>query len=230
MSCLKTHFLETWSQGRKIPKCCPCILVWMVNPPHPSTSWPPTSHNNNNGGLHACVRATENIEPIRVTRTKYSAPLPLRWVKKDYGQLTSHFWLLLQFLLLLSVCIQCTSFMHAPSPLLRFCWISCRSFDGLDNRSLNTFLKLLLSQFFFFFLEKRKNKTSSWYTVLLKPLACCFKLGGNPNLDRPAEPSQIYIKALGGLKRWRNECNSFWYRGIPAPGVPQGLPWQNKKV
>ena len=151
MSCLKTHFLETWSQGRKIPKCCPCILVWMVNPPHPSTSWPPTSHNNNNGGLHACVRATENIEPIRVTRTKYSAPLPLRWVKKDYGQLTSHFCLLLQLLLLLSVCIQCTSFMHAPSPLLRFCWISCRSFDGLDNRSLNTFLKLLLSQFYLFF-------------------------------------------------------------------------------
>ena len=42
-----------------------------------------TSHNNNNnnndnGGQHACVRAAEDIELIRVTWAKYSAPLPLR--------------------------------------------------------------------------------------------------------------------------------------------------------
>ena len=44
--------------------------------PHPWTSSlqplnPATSHNNNNinnGGLHACVRAAEDIKPIRVTR------------------------------------------------------------------------------------------------------------------------------------------------------------------
>ena len=35
------------------------------------------THNNNNGGLHACVHAAEDIEPVRVTRAKYSAPLLL---------------------------------------------------------------------------------------------------------------------------------------------------------
>ena len=66
-------------------------------------------NNNNNSGLHACVCAAEDIEPIRVTRAKYYAPLP----KKDYGQPTSHFHLfVVRFLLLLSVCTQCASFMR----------------------------------------------------------------------------------------------------------------------
>ena len=78
---------------------------------------PATSHNNNNnnGGLRACVHAAEDIEPIRVTRVKYYAPLPLRWAKQDYGQphTPHHFRSTAKgFLLLLSVCIQCASFMH----------------------------------------------------------------------------------------------------------------------
>ena len=67
---------------------------------------PATSHNNNNnnnGGLHARVRAAEDIEPIRVTRAKFSAPLPLRWAKKDCY---------VRFLLLLSVCKPYTSFLY----------------------------------------------------------------------------------------------------------------------
>ena len=60
------------------------LYVSMTPSAHPSTSSlralnPTTSHNNNNnGGLHACVHAAEDIEPIMVTRAKYSAPLPLR--------------------------------------------------------------------------------------------------------------------------------------------------------
>ena len=63
-----------------------------LRPHNPTTSH---NHNNENGGLHACVCAAEDIEPIRVSRVKYSAPLPLHWAKKDYGQPTSHFRLLL---------------------------------------------------------------------------------------------------------------------------------------
>ena len=107
-----------------------CILCISTTPsPHPSTSSlqslnPATSlnNNNNNGWLHACVRAAEDIEPNRVTRAKCNAPLPLRWAKKDYGQPTSSsccVW----FLLLLSVCILCASIMGYPSLLLRFWWI-----------------------------------------------------------------------------------------------------------
>ena len=59
-----------FSCGRRIRVLCILITSW----PHPSTSslWPlnPTmthnnNNNNNNGGLHACVRAAEDIEPIR---------------------------------------------------------------------------------------------------------------------------------------------------------------------
>ena len=57
------------------------------------------NNNNNNGGLHACVRAAEDIEPIRVTRAKYCALLPFSSS------------CCVRFLLLLSVCIQCASFM-----------------------------------------------------------------------------------------------------------------------
>ena len=83
-----THVYETWSRGGKIWKRRPCILVWTVRTPSPSRSTsslqpfnPTTSHddNSNNGRLRAC--AAEDIEPIRVTRTKYSAHLPLRWAK-----------------------------------------------------------------------------------------------------------------------------------------------------
>ena len=78
-----------FSCGRRI-----CILCASMTPsPQPSTSGhrplnPATSHNNNNnnGGLNACVHAAEDIEPIRVSRAKYYAPLPLHWAKKDYGQ------------------------------------------------------------------------------------------------------------------------------------------------
>ena len=85
-----------FSCGQRILILC----VSMTPSPHPSTSSlqplnPETPHDNNNGGLHACVHAAEDIEPIRVTRAKYYAPLPLRWAKKDYGQPTSHFHLLL---------------------------------------------------------------------------------------------------------------------------------------
>ena len=81
-------------------------LFWnLVSGYHTSTSClrplnPWTSHNNNNnnnnnnnGGLHACVRATEDIDPIRVNKAKYYVPLPRRWAKKDYGQPTSNFHL-----------------------------------------------------------------------------------------------------------------------------------------
>ena len=85
-----------FSCGQRIHILC----MSMTPTPHPSTSslWPlnpAPSRNNNNGRLHACVLAAEDIEPIRVTRAKYYAPLPLGWAKKDYGQPTSHFCLLL---------------------------------------------------------------------------------------------------------------------------------------
>ena len=69
-----------FSCGRRICMLC----VSMAPSPRPSTSSLRPLHNNS-GGLHACVRAAEDIEPFRVTRAKYSAPLPLHWVKKDYG-------------------------------------------------------------------------------------------------------------------------------------------------
>ena len=68
-----------FSRGLQISILC----VSMMPSPHPSSASlrplnPAPSHNNNNGGLHACVRAAEHIERIRVTRAKYCAPLPLR--------------------------------------------------------------------------------------------------------------------------------------------------------
>ena len=70
------------------------LCVTMTPSPHPLTSslrplnlvTSYNNNNNNNGWLHARVHAAEDIEPIRVTRAKYSAPLPLRWATKDYGQ------------------------------------------------------------------------------------------------------------------------------------------------
>ena len=69
--------------------------ILMMSSPHSSTSGlrplnPAMPHNNNNGRLHACVLAAEDIEP---TRTKCSSATTLS--KKDYGQPTSHFHLLL---------------------------------------------------------------------------------------------------------------------------------------
>ena len=58
-----------FSLGQRIHILC----VSMMPSPHPSTSIlnPTTSrNNNNNGGLHACVCAAEDTEPIRVTRAK----------------------------------------------------------------------------------------------------------------------------------------------------------------
>ena len=63
---LKTHFFENGSQGGQRIH----ILSEMTMPlSQPSTSClrplnPTMSHNNNNGGLHACVCATEDIEPF----------------------------------------------------------------------------------------------------------------------------------------------------------------------
>ena len=60
------------------------------------------NNNNNNGGLHACVGAAEDIEPFWVTMAKYSA--------SSYA--TSSSSCCVRFLLLLSVCIQRSSFMR----------------------------------------------------------------------------------------------------------------------
>ena len=89
--------------------------------------------NNNNGRLHACVHAAEDIELIRVTTAKYYAPLPLRWVKKDSGQAHTphHFRSTAKgFLLLLSVCIQrasCMSmlrlFFYRPEIWTKASWV-----------------------------------------------------------------------------------------------------------
>ena len=68
-----------------------------LRPLNPATSHNNSNNNNNNGGQHACVGAAEDIEPIRVTRAKYSAALLLRWAEKVYGWLTRHFLLLLVF-------------------------------------------------------------------------------------------------------------------------------------
>ena len=62
------------------------FVYWWHHRPAP----PPQNNNNNNGGLRARVGAAEDIEPIRVTTAKYSE-------KKDYGQPTSHFLLLVVF-------------------------------------------------------------------------------------------------------------------------------------
>ena len=96
--------------GWKNPKTSviSCLLVWTANPHslciddaslHSSTSSlqplnPVMSHNNNdnNGELHAGVRAAEDIEPNRFTRANI---LLLCYYAEDYGQPTSHFHLLL---------------------------------------------------------------------------------------------------------------------------------------
>ena len=98
-----------FSCGRRI-----CILCTSMTPsPHPSTCSlrplnPTTSRkNNNNGGLHSCVHPAEDIEPVRVTRAKYSAPLPRCWAKKRIMDNRLAIFLLL----LLSVCIQRAGFM-----------------------------------------------------------------------------------------------------------------------
>ena len=82
---------------------------WRHRPiPRPLNLSSHNNNNNNNGGLHACIRAAEDIEPIRVTRAKYNAPLPLRWAKKEpFSSSSCCVW----FLLLRFVCIQCASFM-----------------------------------------------------------------------------------------------------------------------
>ena len=54
-SCKRTFF----KPGRR-----PCVLVWTAN----LNINPATSHNNNNGRLHACVRAAEVIEPVGLPR------------------------------------------------------------------------------------------------------------------------------------------------------------------
>ena len=105
-----------------------CVSMTPSPQPYPSTSHlrplnPATPHNNNKGGPHACVRAARDTEPIRITRAKYCAPLPLRWPIKDYGQLTNHFCLLVVFSVSPSTVFLytvCKHYAHALSLLLRF--------------------------------------------------------------------------------------------------------------
>ena len=83
-----------FSYGQRI--CIFCILMTPLSHPltcshRPLNAANLNNNNNNNSGLPAYVPAAEVIEPIRVTRAKYYAPLPLRWAKKDYGQPASHF-------------------------------------------------------------------------------------------------------------------------------------------
>ena len=98
-----------------------------LRPLNPATSH--NNNNNNNNGLHACDRAAEDIEPIRVTRTKYSAALSLRWAKKDYGQPTSHFLLPLAVfffycLFVYSTQALCTcSATYRPGIWTTACWV-----------------------------------------------------------------------------------------------------------
>ena len=98
------NLISRWKNS-KTPPLCSCVdsesaYLSMTPSPRPSTSRlrplnPTTSqnnnNNNNNGGLRACVGAAEDTEPIRVTRAKYSAALPLHWAEKDHGRPTSHF-------------------------------------------------------------------------------------------------------------------------------------------
>ena len=168
------------------------LCVSMTPSPHPSTSSlrplnPALCHNNNNnnnGGLHACVHATEDIEPIRVIR----APLPLRWTKKDYGEPhTPHHFISTAkgFLLLLSVCMQHTSFMcmlhlmfsvfgefQAP-PIgwnINYSILSCLQWIHLDANILET-------------MPRRTGEIWLFRYVWIWPKCKCFGCFGEFNLD-----------------------------------------------
>ena len=164
--------------------------------PHPSTSSlqplnPAMSHHNNNniGGLHACVRSAEDIEPIRVTRTKYSAPLPLRYAKEDYGHPTSHFRLLLVLfgfsfycLFVYSAQVLCACFISSSPFLVNF---KCHLLAWNMNYSV-------LSHFQWIYLDtniletmprKMGKKRSFWYVWTWPQNVAPFTLpfeGGDP--------------------------------------------------
>ena len=93
--------------------------------PTPRPLYPTTSHNNNNnnGGLHACVRLSEDIEPIRVIRSKYSAALLLRWATKGLRKTDFVFCFFFH-------CLYTARklYAHAPSLLLRFWWLSSATY------------------------------------------------------------------------------------------------------
>ena len=109
---LSTHFFETWSQGGKIQKRRPCVLVWTANlyifciddviaRPLAFDLWTPrrlitTATTTTTMAGNMLVLVLQKIL-IRVTRAKYSAALLLRWAEKVYGWLTRHFLLLLVF-------------------------------------------------------------------------------------------------------------------------------------
>ena len=86
--------------------------------------------NNNNGGLHACVGAAEDIEPIRVTRTKYSAALPRRWAEKVLWTTDEPFSSSTCCVSPSTVCLSTALKLYAlaPSLLLRFWWISSATY------------------------------------------------------------------------------------------------------
>ena len=82
---------------------------------------PATSHNNNNnGGLHACVGAAEDIEPFRVTTI---VPLLLHWAKKnDNHQLAIFIFFLSCSVSSSTVCLYTVHKLHAHAPSLLLCF------------------------------------------------------------------------------------------------------------
>ena len=95
----------------------PRLSTSSLRPLNPATSHNNNNNYNNNGRLHACVGAAEDTETIRVTGAKYSAALPLRWAKKDYGQPTSRFRLLLVMLGFFYYCLYSAHKLYAQNKL-----------------------------------------------------------------------------------------------------------------
>ena len=157
-----------------------CILYIMMTPlSHPLTSSlqhlnPTPSHNNNNNNnnsncrLHACVCAAEDIEPIGVTRAKYDAPLLLHWAKKDYGQPTRHFCLLL---VLFGFSFYCLFVYSAPCPPSSFYWISSATYrPGIWNEAcLVVFNGSVLAQIFLKRCQERWGKKRYFWYVWTWP-------------------------------------------------------------
>ena len=114
----------------------------MTPSPHPSTSClrplnPTTSHNNNNGGLHVCVRPAEDIEPfLQLTHLVVECESQQQFDlingphKQFWFPRTSHFRLLL---VVFGFSVHCLFtvrkiYARAPSLLPRFWWISSATY------------------------------------------------------------------------------------------------------
>ena len=141
MQSLWMYSFETWSQSGKIRKHHPCVLVWTANPHtlrideaiYPTldllTLWRLITTTTTTMADYMLVFVLQKILSL-VTRTTYYTPLPLPWAKKDYGQLTWHFHLLLVVLVFSFFCLYTVRklYVHAPSLLLRFWWISSATY------------------------------------------------------------------------------------------------------